>query len=221
MINNDKYCGRAGCAEEAYKYEFQGVSYDDTINKKDNSDIIRGNFGSYVGMKGYQGHACDQVNIMIPGYKENELFNYVQSRTQDTSAFFAISDRIDINEINKNNSFLTQSERKLEDFKQLCYRGDSYICQFTHRINRNFNDPSAPYNHVIIDKNTWKDNYDPDNKEKYADINLGDVNAVQLGLWLTFCLRSSYNLNIRTIDKSRVDEFLMSGNHRSFYPHYG
>ena len=38
---------------------------------------------------------------MIPGYKENNLFNYVQLRAQDTSSFFAISDRIDINEINK------------------------------------------------------------------------------------------------------------------------
>jgi hypothetical protein len=41
-----------------------------------------------------------------------------------------------------------------------------------------------------------------------------------LGLWVTFKLRSSYNLNVRTIDKSNVDEVLMCGNYRSFYPHY-
>jgi hypothetical protein len=35
------------------------MSYDDAKNKIDNSDIIRGNFGSYVGMDGYKGHACD------------------------------------------------------------------------------------------------------------------------------------------------------------------
>jgi hypothetical protein len=103
----------------------------------------------------------------------------------------------------------------------VCFRGDSYICQYTHRIIRNFNDPSAPYNDVIVDPNSWKDNYDPDKTEQYANINLGDVNAVQLGLWLTFKLRSSYNLNIRTIDKSNVDEYLMCGNYRSFYPNYG
>jgi hypothetical protein len=40
-------------------------------------------------------------------------------------------------------------------------------------------------------------------------------------LWLTFQLRSSYNLNVRTIDKSNVDESIMCGNYRSFYPHYG
>ena len=95
------------------------------------------------------------------------------------------------------------------------------MCQYTHRIIRNFNDPSAPYNDKIVDPKSWKDNYDPDKPESYGDINLGDVNAVQMGLWLTFQLRSSYNLNIRTIDKSNVDEYIMCGNYRSYYPNYG
>nr|DAU17876.1 MAG TPA: hypothetical protein [Bacteriophage sp.] len=30
--------------------------------------------------------------------------------------------------------------------KESLYRGDCYICQFTHRLNRNFQDPSAPSN---------------------------------------------------------------------------
>ena len=221
MIKNEKFCARAGYPEEAYKYEFIGSKYEDTENKKANSDIIRGNFGSFVGMSGYKGHACDQVNIMIPGYRENNLFEYIQLRAQDTSAFYAISDRIDISEINKNNSFLEENDVTKKDFSETYYRGDSYICQYTHRIVRNFNDPSAPYNDKIVDENNWKDHYDPDNPEKYSEINLGDVNAVQMGLWLTFQLRSSYNLNIRTIDKSNIDEYLMCGNYRSFYPHYG
>ena len=221
MIGETKYSARAGYPEEAFKYECQGSSYENDIDKKENSDIIRGYFGSYVGMKNYQGHETDQVNIMIPGYNENNLYNYIQLRMQDTSAFYAISDRIDINNINKNTSILAESESENKDFSEIYYRGDCYICQYTHRINRNFNDPSAPYNDVIIDEKTWKDNYDPENTEKYANINLGDVNAVQLGMWLTFTLRSSYNLNIRTIDKSNVDEYIMCGNYRSFYPNYG
>ena len=221
MIGETKYSARAGYAEEAYKYEFQGTEYADSANKKSNSDIIRGNFGSYVGMESYTGHACDQINIMIPGYQENNLFNYLQLRAQDTSAFFAISDRIDINTINQNNSILQQNVQNITLYEQELYRGDCYICQFTQRINRNFNDPSAPYNDVIVDEDSWRDNYDPDKPENYSKINLGDVNAVQLGLWLTFWLRSSYNLNIRTIDKSNVDEYLMCGNYRSFYPNYG
>ena len=220
MINEDKYCARAGYPEEAHQYEFQGNKYDDTENKITNSDIIRGNFGSYVGMQNYTGHAIDQIDIMIPGYRENNLINYIQLRAQDTSSFYAISDRIDINNINKISSILSNLQ-ETPDFSEIYYRGDSYICQYTHRIIRNFNDPSAPYNDSIVSENCWKDNYDPDNTEKYANINLGDVNAVPLGLWLTFSLRSSYNLNIRTIDKSHVDEHLMCGNYRSFYPNYG
>lgn len=221
MIGDNKYCARAGYPEEAYKYEFQGVSYEDSENKKANSDIVRGNYGSFVGMTGYTGHATDQVDIMIPGYRENNLFEYVQLRAQDTSAFYAISDRIDINNLNKGTNLLKEHDAEVVDFSNTYYRGDCYICQYTHRIIRNFNDPSAPYNDKIVDENSWKDNYDPDKPEKYADINLGDVNAVQLGLWLTFQLRSSYNLNVRTIDKSNVDESIMCGNYRSFYPHYG
>jgi hypothetical protein len=68
MIKNKKYCARAGYAEEAYKYEFIGKNYEDSENQKSNSDIIRGNFGSYVGVQGFGGHAGDLVNIMIPGY---------------------------------------------------------------------------------------------------------------------------------------------------------
>ena len=221
MIGESKYRARAGYAEEAYKYEYQGKTYEDSLDIKENAEIIRGNFGSYVGMSNYPGHALDQINIMIPGYQDNKLFDYIQLRMQDTSAFYAISDRIDINSINQKNSILDESEKNINNFSEIYYRGDSYVCQYTHRIIRNFNDPSAPYNDKIIDKNCWKNNYDPDYPENYEKINLGDVNAVQLGLWVTFQLRSSYNLNIRTIDKSNVDEYLMCGNYRSFYPHYG
>ena len=220
MIQDNKYKARAGSPEEAYKYEFQGVEYTDTTNKINNSDIVRGNFGSFVGMRGYQGHAGDQIEIKIPGYNENNLFNYIQLRAQDTSAFYAISDRIDINDLGGSKQLL-QNVQTESDFSQIYFRGDSYICQYTHRIIRNFNDPSAPYNDQYVSYNSWKLNYNPDKTEKYAEINLGDINAVPLGLWLTFTLRSSYNLNIRTIDKSHVDEALMSGNYRSFYPNYG
>ena len=221
MIGDNVYRARAGYPEEAYKYEFIGNEFEDSENRIANSDIVRGNFGSYVGVSGFTGHVCDQVNIMIPGYQENKLYDYIKLRMQDTSAFYAISDRIDLKTINSNTNLLQGSYTESKDFEGIYYRGDCYICQYTHRIIRNFNDPSAPYNDKIIDPNSWKENYDPDKTENYANINLGDVNAVQLGLWLTFRLRSSYNLNVRTIDKSHVDEYLMSGNYRSFYPNYG
>ena len=223
IIKDNEYCARAGYAEEAYKYEYIGKKYNDAENQIANSDIIRGNFGSYVGIYGFGGHACDHISIMVPGYQENKLKEYMNLRATDNSAFYAISDRIDINLINQKENNILQEAEVLENtdpFEITLYRGDCYICQYTHRIIRNFNDPSAPYNDIIVSDNSWKENYDPNNTEKYASINLGDVNAVQLGLWLTFQLRSSYNLNIRTIDKSHVDEYLMCGNYRSFYPYY-
>jgi hypothetical protein len=59
MIKERKYRARAGYPEEAYKYEFIGESYETTTDKKDNSDFVRGNYGSYVGMFGYTGHSGD------------------------------------------------------------------------------------------------------------------------------------------------------------------
>jgi hypothetical protein len=59
VIEESQYRARAGYPEEAYKYEFQGIEYKDSENKRDNSDIVRGNYGSFVGMNGYTGHATD------------------------------------------------------------------------------------------------------------------------------------------------------------------
>ena len=60
MIGESKYCARAGYPEEAYKYEFIGKEYTDTANRIANSDIVRGYYGSFVGMRGYKGHTSDQ-----------------------------------------------------------------------------------------------------------------------------------------------------------------
>jgi hypothetical protein len=39
------------------------------------------------------------------------------------------------------------------------FRGDCFLCTFTHRLNRNFNDPVAPTNDSIIDPETWRKYY--------------------------------------------------------------
>lgn len=226
---------RAGEAEEAWRYECVGNDYksekalnsgidtdEETIsNKKINSDIIRGSFGAYLGFTndGDKIGACETVNIYIPGYSETNIDNYFDIRMRDNSVFNAVSDRIDIHSLS-NESILVNDTNTLSDYHFNVYRGDCYLCQFTHRLNRNFNDPSAPYNDDIVDENSWKDNYDPNATEKYADINLGDVNAVQLGMWVTFKVRSSNNLNIRTLDGSNVSETAMSGHERGYYPYH-
>jgi hypothetical protein len=50
LIGDDIYRARAGYPEEAHKYEFVGKEFESSTDKRDNSDIIRGNFGSYIGI---------------------------------------------------------------------------------------------------------------------------------------------------------------------------
>lgn len=211
---------KAGEAEEAFRYEQVGNEQTDLEFKKVNTDIVRGIYCPYLATSKTNLSPVTIVNIKIPKYTE-QYDNYFQVRMQDTSPFKAISNRIDINNLD---DYSTKSnlegDTAIVKYSFNVYRGDCYICQFTQRIIRNFNDPSAPYNDDIIDTNSWKNNYDPNNSESYANINLGDVNAVPLGMWVTFKLRSTINLNVRTLDGSNVSEVAMSGHERGYYPYY-
>mgnify|MGYP003505525868 FL=1 len=91
--------------------------------------------------------------------------DYFHIRMTDSSSFFSISDRIDIKELGDSNGIVGENPTSTYNFN--LYRGDCYICQYSQRINRNFNDPSVPYNDDIVDENTWKDHYEPDDTEKY------------------------------------------------------
>lgn len=237
-LDNLKFRSRAGDAEEAWRYECIGDDYksdyskqnsdedDETIsNKKINSDIVRGSYGAYLGVNntGDKLSPATTVNIYIPKYSSGNNSKYMQIRMDDDSTYHAITDRIDIKDLDdylvNPKSALVQQTYNNTGYKFDAFRGDCYICQVTHRINRNFQDPSAPYNDDIVDEDSWKDNYNPEKTEDYEKINLGDVNAVQLGMWVTFRVRSSYNLNIRTLDSSNVDEKQMTGHARGYYPY--
>jgi hypothetical protein len=50
-------------------------------------------------------------------------------------------------------------------------------------------------------------------------MNRGDINAIQLGSWITFKVRSSSNLSIRSVDDSNVAEKAVMGTPRTFYPY--
>lgn len=236
-IDEKIFRSRAGEAEEAWRYECVGEDYksDNTratntedsetlSNKQINTDIIRGSFGPYLAFINGDFKAAQTVNIYSPGYSNSDLDKQFYVRMIDNSVFSAITDRYDINDADdylvNPLSCIVNNEDRSGGYTYNAYRGDCYICQFTHRVIRNFNDPSAPYNDEIVDEDTWKDNYDPENTEKYEKINLGDVNAIQLGMWVTFTVRSSSNLNIRTIDGSQVDEAAMCGHPRAYYPYH-
>ena len=241
-IDNMKFRSRAGFAEEAWRYECVGDDYksdytknynaedEETLsNKQINTDIIRGSFGPYLAFddKNNKFSPAETVNIYIPEYSLSNMDKYFAIRMQDSTPFQAISERYDINDNDENLveplSTLVNANTNAYDkgYKYELYRGDCYICQFTHRMHRNFCDPGAPYNDEIVQDNTWREHYLTDEPEHYNEINLGDVNAIQIGTWVTFRIRSSYNLNIRTLDGSDVTETAMTGHPRGYYPYNG
>ena len=238
-IDNLKFRSRAGQAEEAWRYECVGDDYksdytkksqaedEETLsNKQINTDIIRGSFGPYLAFNDTQNKfsPAETVNIFIPDYSVSNMLEYFNTRYQDNSPFQAISDRYDINDSDDNlitplSAVVSTDVNRSCGYKYELYRGDCYICQFTHRMHRNFNDPSAPYNDEIVQDNTWKENYSIEEPDKFNQINLGDINAVQIGTWVTFRVRSSFNLNIRTVDGSDIAETAMVGHPKAYYPY--
>lgn len=209
---NQTFSSSAGDAADASKFSYIIKKNVDT----DNVNIIRGNFGPYLGAEGLNTIEPGIVDIMIPGYTPSYDKEYFEIRFRDNSSFFAISDRFDLNDYNK-----VESDQKQFVYYQDVYRGDCYICNFTHRMCRNFQDSEAPNNDTIIDPNTWKDHFrqnTSDAAEKRALINRGDVNAIRIGHWVTVKILSNINLSLRCNDYSYTTELGLTGTPRSFYP---
>lgn len=213
-IGDTIFRSKLGDAEEAYQFRYIETN---NRSKSDACNLVRGIYSPYLGIVSRGNISYNSlINIYIPGYSESQMNNYFAIRYDDNTAYYSIGDRIDINtaihdwkHLNNNNSY---------QYTTLA-RGDCYLCTFTHRLNRNFADSSNPYNDEILDEDTWKNNYDANNSEKLQRINRGDVNAVQLGSWITFKLRSSTNLSIRSIDESNINEKGIFGRPRAWYPY--
>ena len=216
-LRNNFFRSQAGDSSSINRFQYIRQNYtDDTLNHY--SDIVRGMYSPYVAMVGFQGPAATTLNIKVPGYDPTKMSEYVDIRMSDHSEYSAISDRFDISELGaKKSNLANDTTVNTYYFQTTCYRGDCYICQYTQRINRNFNDATSPYNDVIVNPKTWR-NYDINNEETLSKVNIGDLNAVQLGMWITFKVRSSYNLNIRTEDPSQVAERASCGHDRSYFP---
>ncbi|GMO69441.1 MAG: hypothetical protein Nk1A_8530 [Endomicrobiia bacterium] len=127
--------------------------------------------------------------------------DYFNIRYQDKSPYSVIGDRIDLSDYV---FFENSGDSRYTYFTH--FGGDCFVSDFTHRMNRNFQDPEAPNNDEIVDINTWEDHYSSTDSDKNADINRGDVNAVQLGHWVTFRVCCNVNLNFRDIDKRFPEE---------------
>lgn len=200
-VGTNLYSSKIGEAEDIRGFKYLGTE----TKLTEASNVVRGLFGPYIALGGYNS-AGTIINIYSSTYSMDEIEQF-KLRYNDKSAFYAISDRYSINDL------------KADTF----YRGDSYICTFTHRFNRNFQDPSAPTNDLIVDEDGWKENFEYKdgtiNQEEFEKLNVGDLNAIKMGMWVTIPVVSSYNLNIRTIDDSFSEEVALFGHPRSFYPY--
>lgn len=205
-LEDKMFSARAGEAEEGFRYEY--IEYENIT--KNAVNITRGSYGPYLGLTGPLIMPKSIIEIRIPNYSSANMSDYFQIRYQDKSSYQAISDRYSLSELNT-------------DSEYICYRGDCYICQFTHRVNRNFSDPSAPTNDKIVDPKCWKDHYEVSDgvvkTENFDEINLGDLNAKKMGMWITIQLRATRNLCIRSLDDSIPDEMALYGQPRAFYPY--
>lgn len=220
-INDTRYSGVAGISSMGYKFNYIG----DENKTTEASNLVRGVWGPFLAIDSEKRlQPCTNYTIMIPGYNYDDIENYFKIRYSDKTAYYAISDRFLLKDIEQNE-------------KSVVYRGDCYICQFTHRINRNFNDDTAPYNDIIVNPGTWRGENNGEDEDKnpnpgfemkdgtmvlenFDHINLGDINAVKLGHWVTVQLRSSFNLNVRAIDDSDVSESIKIGHGKGFYPYF-
>ena len=200
VINDLCFSTRAGSEEDIKQFGFFG--------KRDyGQDAINYVRGIYCPFIGTNSMLVDNsiYNIKQKGFSISYLKEYFKVRGKDQAPFYAISDRY-----------------SLDDLKVLdVYRGDCYTNTVTFRMNRNFVDSSVPINDIIIDSRTWKAHYKGflnTPAEEWLKMNKADLNTVPMGTWVTYKCLSSYNLGLRSFDRSYVDEQALLGNPRGFYP---
>lgn len=139
----------AGVAEEAYKTEDVNNRWSRT-KPQDltvSTSVVRGKWGSYVGMSTDEFDYGDIVNIKSNDWKDpNHLELEFEKRFKDYSLYSAVTPRMNIDVLSKNSTVRA-------------FRGDCFINLFTHRMMSNFIDPELPTNKKIIDPSCWHRNY--------------------------------------------------------------
>ena len=141
------FAALAGIPEEPYKTEDVNLTWNKTAPQRltTSTSVIRGQWGSYVGIS-YDGFQYgDIVNIKSDEALNNSNYNLIefQKRFNDSSFYSSISPRYNYD----------------AGDTYLCYRGDCFPSMFTHRMMSNFIDPELPTNHKIVDPGCWAKNY--------------------------------------------------------------
>lgn len=249
-IGNTIYKSVLGSDQEAFRYLYlneensplrgfkintSGKSDKIVYNHYENEDfnLARGIYSPYLGCEKVPKDDQDSTVRSIGYSKTYNIYNntvldtYVEAvnkRAIDYSEYYSISERISFYNIPKiPELYLDINSTTNDSIHYNLFRGDCFLCTYTHRLNRNFNDPTDPSNDKILDPYTWKLNYtddtsSQDNVSKLNRINRGDINAVKLGSWITIKVRSTYNLSIRSLDSSHLQEAAEMGRERGFYP---
>ena len=207
---NQSFSTRAGAAEEVKQLSF----FDQQDYKADNRKLLRGIWCPILGLSG---NVRDTwiCNVKIRNFSSVFEQEYFKIRGNDNSPFYAITDRYSVDD----SRFAKQENGAIGSID--AYRGDCYTCTVSMRLQRNFTDSDVPVNEIIIDPNTWKDNYAGYNttqEDEWLSINRGDVNTCPIGSWITWKCFSNYNLGLRSQDYTNVEEMALMGNPRSFYP---
>jgi len=149
----DYFSSKAGHAEQAWNTidvinSWTNNSYPVAVNTilSNSSSLIRGEFGTYVGLS-IELPNNTIFNVRNADFSDSVEYttNMFKTRMDSSEPYTAISDRT---------TWATTNTQSITVF-----RGDCFVGNFTHRMNRNFIDPDFPTNHKIVDKNTWKKNY--------------------------------------------------------------
>ena len=227
-IHQDKgFSTKAGMQEDLrYSSYFNKI---DTTGEK--AKLVRGIFTSFIGstQKLSDGYV---YNIRIKNYEESFLKEYFEIRMNDNSSYYSISERYCISpkqdaedyKLFENVAFKELLEEDLNSEIELptIFRGDCFTNTVTTRMHRNFTSSSVPINDVIIDEQTWKENFKGvRNTTDWNKINKADVDAVPIGSWMTYKCFSNYNLSLRCVDPFQIEEQALMGNPRSFFPLQG
>lgn len=202
---NQSFSTRAGAAEEVKQLAF----FDQQDYKADNRNLLRGIWCPFLGLSNNVKDGWI-YNVKIRNFSSVFEQEYFKIRGNDNSPFYAITDRYSVDDERFNNNGSIDA-----------YRGDCYTCTVSMRLQRNFTDSDVPVNEIIIDPNTWKDNYagyNTTSEDEWLSINRGDVNTCPIGSWITWKCFSNYNLGLRSQDYTNVEEMALMGNPRSFYP---
>ena len=114
--------------------------------------LIRGLFGHYVGISDNDLEYGEVFNIKDKSYVDLDdsqtsiiyQDQQIEIRKNSSDPYYAVSEREELNKIESG---------------IVCYRGDCFICNYTHRMIRNFIDPELPTNDKVIEPSSWHNNF--------------------------------------------------------------